>query len=175
MRADRGKRAAILTAEGQQQSAILTAQGEKQAAVLRAEAAQQAAVLAAKGEKEARVLHAEGEATAIARVVEAIHAAQVDETVLAYQQLQLLPRLAEGSANKVWFVPTDVAGHVDAARRLLAGAGDAAGTSAAGSTAVANGGTPAGTVTGTPANGAGAAPAPRALPGVLPDGGAPTR
>ena len=119
MRADRGKRAAILTAEGQQQSAVLSAQGEKQAAVLRAEAAQQAAVLAAEGEKQARVLRAEGEALAIDRVVGAIRAAQVDETVLAYQQLQLLPRLAEGSANKVWFIPTDVAGHVEAARRLL--------------------------------------------------------
>ncbi len=128
MRADRGKRAAILTAEGQQQSAVLTAQGEKQAAVLRAEAAQQAAVLAAEGEKQALVLRAEGEAAAIGRVVEAIRGAQVDETVLAYQQLQLLPRLAEGSANKVWFVPTDVAGHLETARRLLSDGGARADT-----------------------------------------------
>ena len=129
MRADRGKRAAILTAEGQQQSAVLTAQGEKQAAVLRAEAAQQAAVLAAEGEKQARVLRAEGEALAIARVVAAIKSADVDQNVLAYQQLQLLPRLAEGSANKVWFVPTDVSAHLEQARRLL---GDAGGPAAGG-------------------------------------------
>ena len=123
MRADRGKRAAILTAEGQQQSAVLSAQGEKQAAVLRAEAAQQAAVLAAEGEKQSRVLRAEGEALAIARVVEAIKTAGVDERVLAYQQLQLLPRLAEGTANKVWFVPTDVSAHLEQAKRLLTGDG----------------------------------------------------
>ena len=48
------------------------------------------------------------EALAIAKVVEAIKAAGIDETVLAYQRQQLLPRIAEGDANKVWFVPTDV-------------------------------------------------------------------
>src|SRR5437660_5394734 len=37
MRAERDKRAAILTAEGQRQSQILTAQGDKQGAILRAE------------------------------------------------------------------------------------------------------------------------------------------
>ena len=30
--------------------------------------------------------------------------------MLAYQRQQLLPRIAEGEANKVWFVPTDLAG-----------------------------------------------------------------
>ena len=39
MRADREKRAAILTAEGVKQSQILTAEGEKQAAILKAEGA----------------------------------------------------------------------------------------------------------------------------------------
>ena len=37
MRAERDRRAAILTAEGVKQSQILTAEGEKQSAVLRAE------------------------------------------------------------------------------------------------------------------------------------------
>ncbi|MCW2666317.1 MAG: domain, Band 7 family protein [Frankiales bacterium] len=110
MRADRGKRAAILTAEGQQQSAVLSAQGEKQAAVLRAEADKASTILAAEGEREAALLRAQGEAQAISTVVAAIKAAGIDETVLAYQRQLLLPRLAEGSANKVWFVPTDVAG-----------------------------------------------------------------
>jgi regulator of protease activity HflC (stomatin/prohibitin superfamily) len=110
MRADRGKRAAILTAEGSQQSAVLSAEGEKQAAVLRAEAAKAARILDAEAEREAALLRADGEAQAILRVVQAIKDAGVDETVLAYQRQQLLPRLAEGSANKVWFVPTDVMG-----------------------------------------------------------------
>ncbi len=110
MRADRGKRAAILTAEGQQQSAVLSAQGEKQAAVLNAEADKQATILRAEADKESALLRAEGEARAIALVVTAIKEAGIDETVLAFQRQQLLPRIAEGDANKVWFVPTDLAG-----------------------------------------------------------------
>jgi regulator of protease activity HflC (stomatin/prohibitin superfamily) len=110
MRADRGKRAAILTAEGQQQSAVLSAQGQKQAVVLNAEADRAATILQAEAEREAQLLRAEGEALAIAKVVEAIKNAGIDETVLAYQRQQLLPRIAEGDANKVWFVPTDMAG-----------------------------------------------------------------
>jgi len=119
MRADRGKRAAILTAEGQQQSAVLSAQGEKQAAVLRAEAQKEATILQAEAFKESRRLEAEGEALAVATLVQAIKTADVDESVLAWQQLQLLPRLAEGSANKVWFVPTDVAGHIEQVTKAL--------------------------------------------------------
>ena len=110
MRADRGKRAAILTAEGQRQSAVLSAEGEKSAAVLNAEADRAATILRAEAEREALLLRAQGEAQAIATVVQAIKDAGVDETVLAYQRQQLLPRIAEGSSNKVWFVPTDVAG-----------------------------------------------------------------
>jgi regulator of protease activity HflC (stomatin/prohibitin superfamily) len=112
MRADRGKRAAILTAEGGQQSAILTAEGQKQSIVLNAEADRAATILQAEAEREAALLRADGEAQAIARIVAAIREAGVDETVLAFQRTQLLPRIAEGSANKVWFVPTDVAGAV---------------------------------------------------------------
>ena len=110
MRADRGKRAAILTAEGQQQSVVLSAQGSKQSVVLNAEADRQATILRAEAEREALLLRAQGEAQAIATVVQAIKAAGVDETVLAYQRQQLLPRIAEGDANKVWFVPTDLTG-----------------------------------------------------------------
>jgi regulator of protease activity HflC (stomatin/prohibitin superfamily) len=110
MRADRGKRAAILTAEGQQQSAVLSAQGEKQAAVLNAEADRQATILRAEADKESALLRAQGEAAAIAMVVQAIKSAGIDDTVLAFQRQQLLPRIAEGEANKVWFVPTDIAG-----------------------------------------------------------------
>jgi regulator of protease activity HflC (stomatin/prohibitin superfamily) len=123
MRADRGKRAAILTAEGGQQSAILSAEGQKQSIVLNAEADRAATILAAEAEREALLLRAEGEAQAIERIVGAIKAAGVDETVLAYQRQQLLPRLAEGSANKVWFVPTDIAGALGQAVQGVQGAG----------------------------------------------------
>ena len=110
MRADRGKRAAILTAEGQRQSAVLTAEGSKSAQVLNAEANKQATILRAEADREAVLLRAGADAEAIALVVTAIKQAGIDDTVLAYQRLQLLPRIAEGDANKVWFVPTDIAG-----------------------------------------------------------------
>jgi regulator of protease activity HflC (stomatin/prohibitin superfamily) len=96
MRADRDKRAAILNAEGVQQSQILTAEGQKQAAVLTAE-----------GQKQAAILRAEGEAKAIATVFEAIHAGNVDQKLLSYQYLQMLPQLAQGDANKVFVIPAE--------------------------------------------------------------------
>src|SRR5690606_34135879 len=98
MRAERDRRAAILNAEGVKQSKILTAEGEKQAAVLRAD-----------GERQARILQAEGQAKAIRTVFEAVHAANPDSKVLAYQYLQALPQIAQGDANKVWLVPVEFA------------------------------------------------------------------
>src|SRR6476661_7776823 len=73
MRAERDRRAAILTAEGEKQAAILTAEGAKQAAVLRAEGERQAAILRAEGQRQAAILRAEGEAKAIDTVFTAIH------------------------------------------------------------------------------------------------------
>ncbi|MDO8107520.1 SPFH domain-containing protein [Isoptericola sp. b441] len=96
MRAERDRRAAILTAEGVKQSQILTAEGEKQSAILRAEGAAQAAIL-----------RAEGEARAILQVFDAIHRGDADPKLLAYQYLQMLPEIARTESNKVWFVPTE--------------------------------------------------------------------
>jgi regulator of protease activity HflC (stomatin/prohibitin superfamily) len=97
MRAERDRRAAILTAEGVKQSQILTAEGEKQSAILRAQ-----------GDREARVLTAEGQARAIETVFAAIHRGNPDEKLLSYQYLQMLPQIAQGSANKVWIVPAEL-------------------------------------------------------------------
>jgi regulator of protease activity HflC (stomatin/prohibitin superfamily) len=97
MRADRDKRAAILTAEGARQAQILTAEGQKQAEVLRAE-----------GEAQAAVLRADGEAAAIRTVFEAIHEGDADQKLLAYQYLQTLPEIAKGDSNKLWIIPSEV-------------------------------------------------------------------
>src|SRR6266540_3147043 len=97
MRADREKRAAILTAEGVKQSQILTAEGEKQSAILRAE-----------GQKQAAILKAEGQAKAIDTVFRAIHEGDPDPKLLAYQYLQVLPQIARGESNKVWIIPSEV-------------------------------------------------------------------
>jgi regulator of protease activity HflC (stomatin/prohibitin superfamily) len=97
MRADREKRAAILQAEGVKQAAILTAEGEKQSAILKAE-----------GQKQSAILAAEGQSQAIATVFKAIHEGRPDPQLLAYQYLQVLPQIAQGDANKVWVIPSEL-------------------------------------------------------------------
>ncbi len=108
MRADRDKRAVILTAEGQRQSSILTAEGNKQAAILSAEGDREALILRAQANREAAILKAQGEGQAIQTVFQAIHDGQPDQALLAYQYLQMMPKIAEGSANKVWVVPSEI-------------------------------------------------------------------
>lgn len=111
MRAERDRRAAILTAEGVKQSQILTAEGEKQAAILRAEGAAQSAILTA-----------EGESRAILQVFDAVHRGDADPKLLAYQYLQALPKLAATPANKVWIVPSELTGMLGQFTQGFAGA-----------------------------------------------------
>ena len=108
MRADRDKRAAILSAEGAKQSAILTAEGEKQAAVLRANGEAEAAVIRAEADATAQAARARGQAQAISTVFRAIHEGNPDQRLLAYQYLQMLPQIAQGDANKLWIVPSEL-------------------------------------------------------------------
>jgi regulator of protease activity HflC (stomatin/prohibitin superfamily) len=97
MRAERDKRASILTAEGARASQILTAEGDKQGAILRAE-----------GERAAAILRAEGQARSIDQVFTAVHRNDLDPKVLAYQYLQTLPELARGQGNTFWVIPSEV-------------------------------------------------------------------
>src|SRR6476620_8466300 len=97
MRAERDRRAAILTAEGVKQSAILTAEGEKQSQILRAE-----------GSAQARILEAQGQARAIQQVFDAIHRGKPTQKLLAYQYLQVLPQIARGDATKMWIIPSEL-------------------------------------------------------------------
>ncbi|MEC3976825.1 SPFH domain-containing protein [Amycolatopsis sp. H20-H5] len=135
MRADREKRAMILTAEGQRESAIKTAEGQKQSQILSAEGAKQAAILGAeaerqsrilraKGERAARYLQAQGQAKAIEKVFAAIKAGRPTPEVLAYQYLQTLPQLAQGDANKVWMIPSDYGKALEGFARTLGAPGD---------------------------------------------------
>src|ERR1700733_6140487 len=118
MKADREKRAMILTAEGNRQAAITEAEGEKQSQILAAEGAKQAAILSAEagrqsqmlraqGERAAAYLRAQGQAKAIEKTFAAIQARRAPPEMLAYQYLQTLPEMARGDANKVWVVPSD--------------------------------------------------------------------
>jgi hypothetical protein len=113
MRAEREKRAAILTAEGQRQSQILMAEGDKQSKILRAE-----------GDKQAAILRAEGEAQAIGQVFESIHRNDPDPKLLAYQYLQTLPQLANGAGNTFWVIPSEVTTALKAVTSAFTGGGD---------------------------------------------------
>ena len=112
MRADREKRAVILTAEGQKQSQILTAEGQKQAAILTAQ-----------GEREAAILRAEGEAKAITTVFQAIHDGAPDPALLAYQYLQTLPQIAASESSKIWVVPTELTAALQGLSRAFGDSG----------------------------------------------------
>jgi regulator of protease activity HflC (stomatin/prohibitin superfamily) len=113
MRADREKRAAILTAEGTRQAQILNAEGDKQSAILRAE-----------GDKQAAVLRAEGQAQAIGQVFQAIHRNDPDPKLLAYQYLQTLPQLAAGAGNTFWVIPSEVTTALKAVTAAFGGPGE---------------------------------------------------
>src|SRR5664279_2624771 len=121
MRAERDRRAAILTAEGVKQSQILTAEGDKQSAILRAD-----------GQAQAAVLKAQGEARAIQQVFDAIHRGNPDSKLLAYQYLQMLPQIANGPSNKVWIVPTELTQALKGIGNALGGGTDGEGTWAPG-------------------------------------------
>jgi len=110
MRAEREKRAAILTAEGVRQSQILSADGDKQGNILRAE-----------GEKQSAILRAEGQAQAIGAVFQSIHANDPDPKLLAYQYLQTLPQLAQGEGNTVWMIPAELTGALKALSSAFGG------------------------------------------------------
>lgn len=119
MRADRDKRAMVLSAEGQRQSAILTAEGNKQSAILNAEGEQRSRILRAEAERQAAILAAQGEAQAIATVFEAIHDASPDQKTLAYQYLQMMPKIAEGDASKVWVIPGELTSALSGLGQML--------------------------------------------------------
>ncbi|WP_417562501.1 SPFH domain-containing protein [Microbacterium sp.] len=96
MRAERDRRAVILTAEGSKQSQILEAEGRRQAQILEAE-----------GDKQAQVLRAEGEAQAIQKVFDSIHRGNPDDKLLAYQYLLTLPKIADSASSKLWIIPSE--------------------------------------------------------------------
>nr|WP_246405722.1 SPFH domain-containing protein [Modestobacter versicolor] len=168
MRADRDKRAVILTAEGQRQSAITTAEGQKAAAILSAEGKKQAAILDAEAERQSRILRAEGEraalflqaqgqAKSIETVFQAIHDGKPDQGLLAYQYLQTLPKIAQGDANKMWIVPSEFSKALEGLSRLGGSDGESRSwldvDGAGGNGAAGNGTAPA------PANAPASAPA----------------
>ncbi len=106
MKAERLKRADILTAEGDRQSAILRAEGEKQSAILEAEGRREAAFRDA----EAREREAEAEAKATAMVSEAIAKGDVQAInyFVAQDYVKAFEKLAISPQQKTVIVPAEL-------------------------------------------------------------------
>lgn len=117
MKAEREKRATILTAEGEKQAAITAAEGEKQSAILRGEAVKQQRILEAQGEAEAILAVQRAEADAIRLLNEA----DPTQKVIALRSLEALGKVADGKATKI-IVPSEIqnlAGTVASVKELL--------------------------------------------------------
>jgi regulator of protease activity HflC (stomatin/prohibitin superfamily) len=112
MRAERDKRASILTAEGAKQAAILEAEGSRQSAVIRAEGEKQAAIMRAEAEAEARLRVAKAEAGAIQMVTQALgeSGANPASYLIAERYIEAVRHMADGRAEKVVFMPYEASG-----------------------------------------------------------------
>jgi len=112
MRAERDKRAAILTAEGGKQAKILEAEGTRQSDINQAEGNKKAKVLHAEGEAEAKVKVAQAEAEAINIITEAVVKAKGDPTkyLIAIKYIDTLREMVSGEGNKVIYMPYEATG-----------------------------------------------------------------
>ena len=127
MRAERDRRAAILTAEAEKRSRILEAEGIKEAEINKAEGEKQARILAAEAEAFARLKVAEAEALAIRQITESIKGTGGDPAryLIAIRYLEALKEMVSGQNNKVIYLPyeaTGVLGALGGIREILAGA-----------------------------------------------------
>lgn len=108
MQAERERRAAILRADGLKQAAVLEAEGSKQAAILDAEGRRQASILEAEGDAQALVTVQRAQAEAIDVVFSALTTSRATPEILKYLYIQALPKIAEGSANKLFVLPSEL-------------------------------------------------------------------
>jgi regulator of protease activity HflC (stomatin/prohibitin superfamily) len=117
MRAERLRREAVLTAQGEKEAKILQAEGIKQATILNAEAEREAQIRRAEGERQAQILRAIGEAEAILkiaeakaegqkRIYEAIKQAEPTKEVVQIRSMEALENVANGQATKL-VIPSD--------------------------------------------------------------------
>ncbi|UCC45852.1 MAG: SPFH/Band 7/PHB domain protein [Candidatus Zixiibacteriota bacterium] len=120
MKAERDKRAIILEAEGTRQSDITKAEGQRQAQILEAEGFAEAVKKKADAEKYRQETVAKGEAEAIAKVFAAIHNGKPDDKLITLKYLEMLPRLADKEANKI-FLPYEASGIISALSAMVEG------------------------------------------------------
>lgn len=120
MKAERDKRAKILDAEAVRQAAITEAEGSKQSQVLEAQGYAEAVKTKADAEKYRQIAVAQGEAEAIESVYSAIHRGNPDERLITLRYLEVLPQLAQGTANKL-FLPYEISGIISTLASMVEG------------------------------------------------------
>jgi regulator of protease activity HflC (stomatin/prohibitin superfamily) len=120
MKAERDKRATILDAEAFRQSQITRAEGSKQSQILEADGYGSAIKIKADAEKYRQVAVAQGEAEAITVVFNAIHAGKPDDRLITLKYLEMLPKLAENPANKI-FLPIEATGIMSTLAMMIDG------------------------------------------------------
>ena len=130
MRAERDRRAVILTAEGEKKSMILEAEGIRESQIRRAEGEKQALVLEATGQAEARLKVAEAEAGAIQLITGGFGGSpnETAQYLVAIRYLETLKEMTSGKDNKAVYVPyeaTGVLGSLGGIKELLSGIGKA--------------------------------------------------
>jgi regulator of protease activity HflC (stomatin/prohibitin superfamily) len=128
MRAERDRRAAILTAEGEKRAKILDAEGTRESEINIAEGEKRAAILKAEGEAEARIKVAKAEARAISEVAGALSGDGGDPAnyLIAVRYIQTLKEMVSGSNNKVIYMPyeaTGVLSSIGGIKEMLSGLG----------------------------------------------------
>ena len=137
MKAERGRRAQVTSADGFREAAIMKAEGEKQAAILTAEGLKQRQVLEAQGQAQAVQTLADaeryreetvaaGEANATRAVFQAIHDGDPSNDLIAIKYLEALQGIADGRATKI-YLPLDtggIYGSLAGVAELFKGAGD---------------------------------------------------
>lgn len=119
MSAERRKRAAILTSEGDRESAVNSARGKAEAQVLDAEARQKAVILQAEAEQKAAILRAQAErqsqvlkAQATAEAIQIVNqaladdpkAAEAGKMLLALNYLDMGAAIGKSDSSKVMFM-----------------------------------------------------------------------
>lgn len=120
MKAERDKRATILEAEAIRQADITKAEGSRQAQILEAEGAAEAVKKTADAERYRQIAVAEGESQAIKNVFQAIHDGKPNEKLITLKYLEMLPKLAEGKANKL-FLPYEAIGIISSLAAMIEG------------------------------------------------------
>ncbi|MBP5590338.1 SPFH/Band 7/PHB domain protein [bacterium] len=112
MRAERDKRAAILTAEADKQSKILESEGEKQKNINYAAGMKESNILEAEGQAAAKIKVATAEAESIKLIADAIKDTKMDpaQYLIALKYIETLASITSGKDNKVVYMPYEASG-----------------------------------------------------------------